>query len=696
MARLPDVTDIGRRLPQAQRAIVGQQSAGVVAAAVGDLGATVSNIGDAILERESTAVAKERDTLVSDKIRSLLYDPAIGFANLQGQSAVGAREKTLAELEKLRGSAVEGLNATAKRKLEGMLSSRIENAKDTVDRHTSSARTTWLNGASDARIESAYQDSLASPAATAASVAVVESEIRGRASREGWDAAKLDVEMQGARSKVYGLQIERIAASDPIAAMQYLRDNQDSMSPSDVAGYEAKFAPEVKKAVGRAKGQEAYFGTGNMSAALSAANDTLGMNETEQRDALQAYMKDGGVSLDPATTAWCAGIVNTWLANAGIQGTGSNLAKSFLNWGVDASASPKPGDVVVLPRGDPDGIYGHVGLFDGYNPDGTIRVIGGNQGSAGEVSVQSYNAAQVLGIRRAPSDGQAPKGMAALLDIADPLERAAAIDEYQMRVAVALGEQKARVAASSDAAMQHVDSGGDPGALPMDVKRDLGTDGMSGLYSYARSKAAGVPVETDSQTYYDLRSLAASDPAAFSGLNLMQYRGKLSDSDFQKMADMQTTPDKANAVAASTLMELASRQMKLAGIDTGGNRGSADARSVAEMQTRLLVWQDDFIKENRRAPTQTEIDGRIGRELLPVVLNPPGMNNEETSAMFQLRDLDLREDQLAQSSIRIMNTDVPAAVINEQIFALRAEGIPVTAESLSERLVRMFEAAGLR
>ena len=79
-----------------------------------------------------------------------------------------------------------------------------------------------------------------------------------------------------------------------------------------------------------------------------------------------------------------------------------------------------------------------------------------------------------------------------------------------------------------------------------------------------------------------------------------------------------------------------------------------------------------------------------------MVLNPPGMNNEETSAMFQLRDLDLREDQLAQSSIRIMNTDVPAAVINEQIFALRAEGIPVTAESLSERLVRMFEAAGLR
>lgn len=136
-----------------------------------------------------------------------------------------------------------------------------------------------------------------------------------------------------------------------------------------------------------------------MANALDIAAAQIGLNETDKRTALQDYLTTGGVNLDPATTAWCAAFVNASLSQAGQQGTGSNMARSFLNWG-EAADTPQRGDLAVFSRGDPNGPYGHVGFFDGYNPDGTIRVLGGNQGDA--VSMANYDPSSLLGFRRAP------------------------------------------------------------------------------------------------------------------------------------------------------------------------------------------------------------------------------------------------------------------------------------------------------
>lgn len=123
----------------------------------------------------------------------------------------------------------------------------------------------------------------------------------------------------------------------------------------------------------------------------------LGMNERDQQAALTEYMANGGVNLDPAVTAWCAAYVNATLQQAGMKGTGSNMARSFLDWGTEVS-EPQRGDLAVFSRGDPNGPYGHVGFFDGYNADGTIRVLGGNQGDS--VSIASYSPDDLLGFRR--------------------------------------------------------------------------------------------------------------------------------------------------------------------------------------------------------------------------------------------------------------------------------------------------------
>ena len=56
------------------------------------------------------------------------------------------------------------------------------------------------------------------------------------------------------------------------------------------------------------------------------------------------------------------------------------------------------GDLAVFDRG---GGKGHVGFFDGFNEDGTIRVLGGNQGD--KVSVANFGTDNLIGYRRAPN-----------------------------------------------------------------------------------------------------------------------------------------------------------------------------------------------------------------------------------------------------------------------------------------------------
>ncbi|MET0643126.1 MAG: TIGR02594 family protein [Candidatus Binatia bacterium] len=130
----------------------------------------------------------------------------------------------------------------------------------------------------------------------------------------------------------------------------------------------------------------------------------LGKNEGRDHAALTDYLKTGGVNLDPQKLAWCAAFVNSTMQQSGMQGTGSNMAKSFMNWG-QATNEPKEGDIAVFHRGDPKAPTGHVGFFKGVNPDGSIQILGGNQGGAAEqgggVTLTSMPASSLVGYRTA-------------------------------------------------------------------------------------------------------------------------------------------------------------------------------------------------------------------------------------------------------------------------------------------------------
>jgi uncharacterized protein (TIGR02594 family) len=133
------------------------------------------------------------------------------------------------------------------------------------------------------------------------------------------------------------------------------------------------------------------------SVLVETAKRILGADENAQNGLITQFLADGGVNLDPSETAWCAGFINAVLAQNGIDGTKSLAARSFLGWG-ERVTDPTEGDIVVVSRGRRDGWEGHVGIFQGFDENGDILILGGNQSNG--VNVTAYPAERLLGYRR--------------------------------------------------------------------------------------------------------------------------------------------------------------------------------------------------------------------------------------------------------------------------------------------------------
>jgi uncharacterized protein (TIGR02594 family) len=93
-------------------------------------------------------------------------------------------------------------------------------------------------------------------------------------------------------------------------------------------------------------------------------------------------------------TAWCSAFVNRVMQLAGVEGTNSAWARSWLNWGREPDDEEfGKGVIVVLERGANSG---HVGFLADWDDD-TVTLLGGNQGDA--VSLAIFPQSRVLGYR---------------------------------------------------------------------------------------------------------------------------------------------------------------------------------------------------------------------------------------------------------------------------------------------------------
>lgn len=180
---------------------------------------------------------------------------------------------------------------------------------------------------------------------------------------------------------------------------------------------------------------------------LDIAESYLGMNETRDNAALRGFFKKGGITHDPASTAWCGVFINSVMDSLGLPKTDAVAgARSFSNeeYGTaviteanmaklkaqptakknqqlaELAANIKPGDIVMFRRkteDDPTGSWaGHVAFVKRVYQEGgvwKIDYLGGNQGGGaglgggsaqgGAVTIaEGVSLESVLTIRRPP------------------------------------------------------------------------------------------------------------------------------------------------------------------------------------------------------------------------------------------------------------------------------------------------------
>jgi len=132
---------------------------------------------------------------------------------------------------------------------------------------------------------------------------------------------------------------------------------------------------------------------------LTIARGELGVREkpgAEHSARILEYHAATKLKATSDEVAWCSSFCNWVMQQAGIEGTGSAAARSWLSWGVELER-PRVGCIVVLKRGD-NPAQGHVALWlSGHEFNGYMRVLGGNQ--SGRVCVSRYLESRLISYR---------------------------------------------------------------------------------------------------------------------------------------------------------------------------------------------------------------------------------------------------------------------------------------------------------
>lgn len=105
------------------------------------------------------------------------------------------------------------------------------------------------------------------------------------------------------------------------------------------------------------------------------------------------YHATTGAAPQTDEAAWCSSFVNWVMREAGVRGTGSAAARSWIKWGTELR-EPRRGAVMITQRGGADVENGsnsgyHVAFFLRGDTE-TFYVLGGNQGDTVSEAMRRY------------------------------------------------------------------------------------------------------------------------------------------------------------------------------------------------------------------------------------------------------------------------------------------------------------------
>ena len=111
---------------------------------------------------------------------------------------------------------------------------------------------------------------------------------------------------------------------------------------------------------------------------------------------MQWFADAGHPEIKDDSTPWCAAFANGVLAELGMTGTNSLLARSFLEWGEEVPLEKAPRGAIVVFRRGVKPWQGHVGFLNGFTGT-SVSVLGGNQSD--QVNIKNYPRKDLLSVR---------------------------------------------------------------------------------------------------------------------------------------------------------------------------------------------------------------------------------------------------------------------------------------------------------
>ena len=127
--------------------------------------------------------------------------------------------------------------------------------------------------------------------------------------------------------------------------------------------------------------------------------DKMLLHEKFDNASLFSWLRFGGRSVgDPSKIPWCGDFVETCISIALAREPlpkNPYLARNWLKFGKQID-QPAPGAIAVFYRGDPDGLYGHVGFYVSEDKK-YLHILGGNQGK--RISIARLDKKRLLGYR---------------------------------------------------------------------------------------------------------------------------------------------------------------------------------------------------------------------------------------------------------------------------------------------------------
>lgn len=659
-----------------------QQPVGVAAAqsGMGEVSRGVAAIGDMFYgfqDEVDTADAKVADSQYAKIVQDALYADQTGFMYTDGANATARRQTMIEQLEKERERMLGGLSAPARARAESAMTARMRDAAESVNRHAVGQGKAYLNSASEARIDMFMSDAVYKPESSSIELKRAEQEINDLAARNGWSPEVRELKLRETKTQVHFGIAQRIANADAGAALDYLSRFKGEMDGQAVAKMEGQLAPMVKEQRGRRAGAAAASGLGIPKYEYSTQVDyQMGPARPNKPD--QAVVDVIGKSVEDVLGPGARVIITSGQENDGHQ-HGSGRHKTGLSADVkiiraDGSVV-KATDVEMAAIGKAAAANGALGIGFGANYMGgehahidlvDPKTVGGAHTWEDAKSIDA-DIRQAIASRKSSAAG----GVEAILGIADPLERQAALSEYNLRKGIKDKQTQAMQDAAQSRAFQIIEAGGSLGQLTFDERVAIGQEGMASLMTYEAGKARGVVIKTDDEKFVELMDLRGKDPQGFAAINPLTYRNQLSNEDFQSMVSARTKIQEGEAPSRDPMKIGEARSaietvLDAAGVDT---RKAAGAKTKARMEAAMLRWHQSFVADAKRAPTALEIHKRASDLMVPVVLNPPGAFNEQTGAAISINldgkpvsgDGAITLDALQQSSIKIGGTDVAPA-----------------------------------